>query len=303
MNTIEFQQNRAATINQIREFFAQKNVLEVETPLLCPATVTDPYIESISATILDDTFYLQTSPEYAMKKLLADGSGSIFQICKAFRNEESGKIHNPEFTMLEWYRVGFDHHQLMDEMDELLQLILQCQPAQRITYQQLFLTHFDIDPHTTDIETLKNLAIDHNINLTDPESIDRDTWLNLLITHVIEPTMGIEQPLFLYDYPASQAALAKMRDGNPPVAERFEVYVNGVELANGFHELTDAKEQAARFEKDLAQRQQLGLSSPKPDKTFLAALEKGLPECAGVALGIDRLIMLALSVDNIHLAS
>lgn len=288
---------RAATIKTIRDFFSERGLLEVETPLLCHTSVTDPFIESIITsqslgTNKEKQFYLQTSPEYAMKRLLAAGSGSIFQICKAFRQGDVGRLHNPEFTILEWYRIGYDHHQLMDEMDDLLQLILQTPKADRKTYKELFQSFFDIDPHNTSLAELKACAVAHNINVIS-DNVDRDTWLDLLRTHVIEPQLGSHQPCFIFDFPASQAALARVQTTNPPVASRFEVYFRGIELANGFHELQDASEQRKRFEKNLVERRKLQLSELPIDEFFLAALAHGLPDCSGVALGVDRLVMLA----------
>lgn len=292
---------RAKIIKQIRDFFFAKNILEVETPLLCHTSVTDPYIQSIPAFFQahpqenEIKYYLQTSPEYAMKRLLAAQSGPIFQITKAFRQGEVGRFHNPEFTMLEWYRPGFDHHHLMDEMDELLQLILKKNPAERKTYAELFQSFFKINPHEAQVEQLKNIADDFNLQV-EGDIQDKDTWLNLLMSYQIEPQLGQDKPCFVYDFPASQAALAKIIDG---VAARFEVYVNGIELANGFYELQDAKEQRKRFENNLLERKKLGLPDLRIDENFLAALESGLPNCAGVALGIDRLIMIAADATRI----
>jgi lysyl-tRNA synthetase class 2 len=282
---------RAEIITQIREFFASRNVLEVETPLLSKATVTDVHLHSLKTT---GNLYLQTSPEYAMKRLLANGSSSIYQICKAFRDDESGRLHNLEFTILEWYRVGFNHHQLMDEMDELLQLILSMGVATRYSYQEIFEKFLKINPHNVDVATLQSYAREHKINLAID---DKDALLQLLVSEVIEPKL--KDVVFIYDYPASQAALAKIRKAKFPVAERFEVYVDGIELANGFHELQDAREQRQRFLNDLEKRQQLGYPKIPLDENFLASLEYGLPACAGVALGVDRLIMLALGVSHI----
>ena len=281
---------------KLRRFFIEREVWEVETPLLSHATVPDPFIESLTIAS-DKKRYLQTSPEFAMKRLLAAGSGSIFQITKAFRKEESGRQHNPEFTMLEWYRVGFDHHQLMQEMDALLQYMLHCLPAKKTSYQQLFLDHLNIDPLTATIGALSQCAKAHAISIE--STLEKDDWLNLLMTHCIEPKLGANEPLFIYDYPASQSALAKLSQQDPRVAERFEVYYKGVELANGFHELRDAKEQRARFEKDNQLRQDKQLDQVPLDEFFLQALAHGLPDCAGVALGVDRLVMLALGVEDI----
>lgn len=293
--TIEQLRARAKIIASIREFFAARDVLEVETPLLSRATVTDPHIASITAQ--HETLYLQTSPEYAMKRLLAAGSGHIYQICKAFRQGDVSKRHNPEFTMLEWYRVGFDHHALMDEMDELLQLILNTQPAERMSVLEIYEKYVGINPHQASVDELARAA-QEKINLS-TEITDRNTWLDLLFTHCIEPHIGQERPLFLYDFPASQAALAKIRHENPPVASRFEVYFKGMELANGFHELQNAEEQRKRFENDLLYRASHGLPAVPLDENFLKALESGLPDCAGVALGIDRLVMLAIKYEAI----
>ncbi|EKD71178.1 MAG: hypothetical protein ACD_46C00260G0003 [uncultured bacterium] len=293
---------RARILQRLREFFAKKNILEVETPLLCHTSVTDPYIESIPAMFqsnaLKQTYYLQTSPEYAMKRLLAADSGPIFQICKAFRQGEIGQQHNPEFTILEWYRPGFDHHQLMNEMDELLQFILQALPAERKTYAEVFQLFLQIDPHTASTDTLKRLAHKHDINVQDDIS-DRDTWLQILMSYCIEPQIGRDRPFFIYNFPISQAALAKIVPGNPATASRFEVYFKGFELANGFHELTDAKEQRKRFENNLQQRKILNLADLPIDEFFLQALVHGLPNCAGVALGVDRLVMIATKSSRI----
>jgi lysyl-tRNA synthetase class 2 len=294
---------RAKLIAQIREFFAARDVLEVETPLLSHATITDPHIQTISATFQGygnktQTLFLQTSPEYAMKRLLAAQIGSIYQICKAFRQDDPGYLHNPEFTVLEWYRLGFDHHDLMQEMDELLQLILNTKPATYFSYQQLFQHYLHINPHCATVEELSACAAQHQIDMTSALS-DRDAWLSLLLTHLIEPQLGFDHPVFIYDFPKSQAALAKIRDEEPPVASRFELYFKGIELANGFHELLDVTEQRHRFNADLTYRKQQGLATFPLDERFLAALESGMPDCAGVALGIDRLIMLALQCQSI----
>ena len=297
-------QSRATFIARIRHFFAARAVIEVETPLLSHGTITDPHIQAITALFkLDNdskgkTVYLQTSPEYAMKRLLAAGMGSIYQICKAFRQGEVGKLHNPEFTVLEWYRPGFDHHDLMDEMDELLQHVLQTKPMMRFSYAEVFEKYLGINPHNATIAELSDCAKKNNIEMAGGLS-DRDAWLNLLISHCIEPQLGLDNPVFVYDFPASQAALAKIRHENPSVASRFELYFKGVELANGFHELLDADEQRKRFETDLIYRKEHGLPIVPIDERFIAALEKGLPDCAGVALGIDRLMMLALGCNEI----
>ncbi len=292
---------RAKLYRDIRAFFAARGVLEVETPLLCQHSVTDPYIESFQSlySANQQAYFLQTSPEYAMKRLLAAGSGPIFQICKAFRNGESGQQHNPEFTMLEWYRPGFTHHQLMDEMDAFLQTILDCQPATRQSYQGLFNQYFACDVLQCEIDTLQQLVKQHVPLSSDHVTLERDTCLDLLLTHVIEQDLGQDAPFFLYDFPATQAALAKIRPEQPPVAERFEVYLKGREAANGFHELTDADEQEQRFLKDQQRRAANQANIPSIDQRLLAALKNGLPNCAGVAIGLDRLLMQAAKTDSI----
>ena len=297
---------RAAFIAKIREFFQSRGVLEVETPLLSHATVTDPYVLSIpavftqSGSAVEEKVFLQTSPEYAMKRLLASGSGPIYQICKAFRQGDLGKIHNPEFTMLEWYRPSFDHHQLMDEMDEFLQHVLGTPEAKRFTYAEIFTTVVGINPHTADLDALNVCIRKHGIDLHACLT-HRNDALDILFTHIIEPQMNSDQPIFLYDYPVSQAALAKIRsEENPPVASRFEVYFKGIELANGFHELQNVDEQRKRFENDLRLRNENHISSVPVDENFLAALAAGLPDCSGVALGVDRLVMLALQAASLR---
>ncbi len=296
---------RAALIARIREFFAARGVLEVETPLLSAATVTDPHLHSLETRLEERPFYLQTSPEFAMKRLLAAASGAgrdrpIYQICKAFRGGESGRRHNPEFTLLEWYRPGFDHHALMGEIDELLGDILGTAAATRRTYAEVFAEHLGFDPHTADVATLRRAAAEHALDVAGLEDAGRDDWLSLLLAVVVEPHLGRGRPTFVLDFPASQAALARLKPGDPTVAERFEVFVEGVELANGFHELADAGEQRRRFLADLEARAAAGLEAVPVDERLLAALEAGLPDCAGVALGVDRLVMLALEADSLE---
>ncbi len=294
---------RAALVAGIRAFFAERGLLEVETPLLAAAAVTDLHLDSLSCRLEaaggERTLYLQTSPEFAMKRLLAAGSGPIFQISKAFRNTETGRCHNPEFTLLEWYRPLWDHHALMDEMDELLGAVLGVGAAERIRYGELYARHLGVDPHRDPVARLEAVAARHGIAAEGFAGADRDGWLQLLGSHLIEPRLGRGRPTFVFDYPASQAALARIRPGPPPVAERFEVFVEGLELANGYHELTDAPEQRRRFADDLAQRRALGREAVPIDERLLAALEAGMPDCAGVALGIDRLAMLEAGVGSL----
>lgn len=303
--TLSALQQRAAIITRIRDFFKTRGILEVDTPLMASTSVTDLHLHSLSLSFqppgftVPRTLYLQTSPEYAMKRLLAAGCGPIYQICKAFRADSPGSHHNPEFTMLEWYRPGFDHHALMDEMDELLQMVLSTPSAERIRYADAFVHATGLDPHSADTAALAAFG-KKTIAPASPVT-HRNDWLDLIMSQCIEPGFQTNRPVFIYDFPASQAALAKVRhDESPPVASRFEVYCGGMELANGFHELQDAKEQRRRFEADLSDRAAAGLPAVPLDERFLQALEHGLPDCAGVALGIDRLIMLATGSEKLR---
>ena len=301
---------RATIIQQIRAFFIKRGLFEVETPSLSQAGVTDqhlvcfkthfvgPEISEAKPEPLGVPLYLQTSPEFHMKRLLSAGSGSIFQIAKAFRNEESGRYHNPEFTLLEWYQVGFDHFQLMDEMEQLLQLVLQCGQAKRLSYQQAFLEELKVDPLSASLDDLKASASHLNLGAVLENETDYDTVLQLLFCVAIEPIIANDYPCFVYDFPASQAALARISPTDKRVSERFEVYYKGIELANGFHELSDSEEQLRRFEKDNLLRKQNDLPEMPIDRRFVESL-KNLPDCAGVALGIDRLIMLATEQKHI----
>lgn len=294
---------------RIREYFAAAGVLEVDTPVLSSVGATDPALQSFSTTCHGPgpcpgaPLYLHTSPEFPMKRLLAAGMGSIYQICKVFRDGESGRFHNPEFTLLEWYRTGFDHAALMADVElllrEVLRDILPLGPARHWTYRELFRHAADIDPFVTSVDEIRQVLYDRGIIPPDALSEDDiDGWLDLLLTHVIEP--ALEKGLVIIrEYPASQAALARLLPGDPPVAARFEAYLNGIELANGYHELSDAAEQHRRFERDLTRRVTRGLTAVEPDWRLLAALQAGLPDCAGVALGIDRLLMIASGAGRI----
>lgn len=292
--SLDIAKKRATLLQKTRDFFQSRNILEVETPLLCHTSTPDPMIDSFILETDQRTAYLQTSPEFAMKRLLAANYGPIYQICKAFRKEESGRYHNPEFTLLEWYRPGFNHHDLMNEMDLFLQATLSTGPCDKISYQALFEKHCNINPLDATVEQLTTIAKQNDIHYA--EEADKDTWLHLILSHAIEPTLGKETPIFIYDYPKSQAALSVI---NGDTAERFEVYFKGVELANGFHELTDANEQQVRFEKENKLREKTGKHALPVDHLLLSALESGLPSCAGVALGFDRLVMLALDSGHI----
>lgn len=303
--TLSMLEQRAQLLRQIREFFFERKVLEVETPALSAFGVSDVHLQNLAVRSANSNLpplFLHTSPEYSMKRLLAAGCGSIYQLTKVFRDDEQGRFHNPEFTLLEWYRVGFDDVQLMDEINSLMQQVLDCPPARRISYQQLFIDELEIDPLSVDaFADLQDVLLVHPeiADLVKHET-DLDTLLQLAMVTVIEPYFSQQQPVFVYDFPASQAALAKLDNNNPKVAKRFELYFKGVELANGFAELTDAAVQRERFEQDNRQRRKLGLTEMATDERFLAALEAGLPECAGVALGIDRLLMLQAGATHIN---
>ncbi len=296
---------RAAVMAEIRRFFTDRGVLEVETPCMSQATVTDIHLFPFETRFVGPghsqglNLYLMTSPEYHMKRLLAAGCGPVFQLCRSFRNEEMGRHHNPEFTMLEWYRPCYDMYRLINEVDDLLQqgiaiffsigdiaqIQLRCDFTQlcfigreRVNFQ-MALKRLLIG------ETFRRLALQH--------------LLQLLFTMGVEPHIGKDRPTFIYHFPATQASLAQISPEDHRVAERFEVYYKGIELANGFHELTDAHEQRLRFEQDNRKRAARGLPQQPIDNNLLAALEAGLPDCSGVALGVDRVVMLALGAESI----
>lgn len=296
---------RAELLHLIRCFFAEEGVLEVETPLLSHGTVTDVHIDAFSTAFHfseqgnQETLYLQTSPEYAMKRLLCAGSGPIYQLCKAFRHEGAGRYHNPEFTLLEWYRPGFDHHQLMVDVDHLLQRVLQTKSAEKISYQAVFIRELDMDPLTVTVSQLQQRAEALGLDMASAMPEDIDTLLQLLFSLYIEPKIGQDKPCFVYGFPVSQAALAQVNREDPRTADRFEVYYKGIELANGFNELRDAHEQRTRFMRDNQLRQTQGLPPMPIDEHFLSALEAGLPACAGVAMGVDRLLMLRVNASHI----
>jgi lysyl-tRNA synthetase class 2 len=292
---------RARILSEIRAFFYEREILEVETPALSIAAITEPHLESFQTLYTGPgmaggvPFYLHTSPEFPMKRLLAYGSGPIYQIARVFRQGERGRLHNPEFTLLEWYRPGYNHHDLMQEVDALVRQLLGKRRAlvetEYLSYAEAFVLYAGINPHLADLESLQQCASRHNIGNVAGLEQDRDAWLDLILTHKVEPHLGQGGLTFLYDYPASQASLARVRIETPPVAERFELYFEGVELANGFHELQDAAEQRRRFEAE--QRKHTGGGQLPPlDERLLAALQHGMPDCSGVALGVDRLLML-----------
>ena len=299
---------RARILEGLRAFFSARGVLEVETPILSTAAATDQHLDSFETCYTGPgapngiPLYLHTSPEFFMKRLLAAGSGPIYQLGRVFRQGEAGRRHNPEFTLLEWYRPGLDHFALMDELEALVAPILAARlnaPAERLSYREAFLRHAGIDPHLASLDELRVCAahwgVQHDLGS------ERDAWLDLILTHTVEPQLGRGRLTFLYAYPASQASLARLAKdvSGTPVAERFELYCEGVELANGFHELADAGEQRRRFDADNAARVVHGLPPMPLDEHLLAALAHGLPDCAGVALGLDRLVMLAAGAPSL----
>ncbi|WP_415885862.1 EF-P lysine aminoacylase EpmA [Neptuniibacter sp. QD37_6] len=298
--SIDNLRKRGELFGYIRDFFKQRGVLEVDTPVMSNCAVSDPFIDSIEVDYRETLgaegrqLYLQTSPEYAMKRLLAAGSGPIYQMSKVFRNGEYGRRHNPEFTMLEWYRPGFDDTDLIDEIEALIKPVLQLDQVERITYSDLFFRYLGFRPEEVVLEDLIKETRKHiDIELDDS---DPDTWLNLLMSHVIEPQLEQVDAIIVMDYPQSQAALARVRKNSAgiTVAARFELFVRGVELANGYYELTDSVEQKRRLDADQKQRATLDLPQRPLDTRLVDALEVGMPDCAGVALGVDRLLMLAL---------
>jgi len=295
---LEVLRARARLLGHIRGFFADAGVMEVETPIASRAATTDPALQSLQTSLSgtgtkDRTLYLHTSPELPMKRLLAAGSGPIFQICKVFRDGERGHLHHPEFTLLEWYRPSLGYRALMAEVADLVRCALDRPElsVQQLSYRELFLDHLGLDPLTADPKDLRRAA--EGIPGSREMDLGRDGWLDLLLTHHIEAALGRGWLTFVYDYPPSQAALARIRKERVPVAERFELYLEGMELANGFQELTDPREQRRRFAADLDKRAANGLERLPEDLEFLAALEVGIPETAGVALGLDRLLMVA----------
>jgi lysyl-tRNA synthetase class 2 len=304
---------RAETYARIRGFFAERGVVEVQTPTLSAAGVTEPALASLTVDVrsLRGRRYLRTSPELAHKRLLAAGSGDIYELGRVYRDGELGRWHTPEFEMLEWYRVGFGEADLMDEVFALFQVVLDpavpgldpAVPELRrldVRYADAFAQTFGIDAHRLDArdeDRVRGALLERHIDA--PAAVSGQELLDLALATAIVPGWPRRTAIFLSDYPAAQAALARIRPGTPPVAARFEVFVNGIELGNGFHELRDPAEQRARFERDLARRRELGLPEPPIDEAFLQALDRGLPDCSGVAIGIDRLIAVQSGADTL----
>lgn len=304
--SLEAMRLRASLYAEIRGFFAARGVLEVETPVLSEAGNTEPNIDSFSTAFSGHRDagaprrWLRTSPEYPLKRLLAAGIGDCYELGRVFRNGEAGGRHNPEFTMLEWYRVGWDHVRLADEAVALVQralaLVGRRAQVESTSYRDLFLRWVGVDPFLAADAQLRQPLDGIGI---DAQDLSRDDWLDLLMTHRIQPGLAADRITVVHDWPATQCALARVRDGDPPVAERFELYLGRFELANGYHELTDAAEQRQRFERDCAVRAARGTVQPPVDERLLGALQSGMPDCAGVALGVERLLMALLGTDRI----
>jgi lysyl-tRNA synthetase class 2 len=309
-STLEALRRRAELLARVRRFFADRGILEVETPYLATGVIVDAHIDPSIALYRADgghgtletarVLRLHTSPEAAMKRLLAAGSGPIYEIARVFRDGEVGRAHNPEFTMVEWYRPGFTLEALMDEVDALIQDLLGTPPADRRSYREIFRSIVGLDPWGAAAETLAACAARELVPV--PESFDRgdrDAWLELILSARISPILGSERPIFVFDYPPTQAALARVHSGPPPVARRFELFYRGRELANGYDELRDVTEHRRRFETANSKRAAMGKEVLPVDEEFLAAIEHGLPESSGVALGFDRVVMLALGAESI----
>jgi lysyl-tRNA synthetase class 2 len=295
-------------LTDIRMFFQQRGVLEVETPLLCATTGTDPNLDffatQLNAAPNYPSLYLQTSPEFAMKRLLAAGTGSIYQICKAFRNGESGRLHNPEFTLLEWYRLDYALPTLMTEVAELLQVLLkQTLPAlqiRQVSYQQLFQDATGLDALEFNLPAYQAFAQGRGffeaLDLCENKHV---LWLDFIFSHCVQSTMPQDTILLVADYPSTLSSLARINSKDPRLSERFEVFINGVELGNGYFELSNATEQSARFDQEIVYRQQHGLKAVEKDQRLLSALKAGLPDCSGVAIGLDRLLMFISETSHI----
>ena len=307
--SIEVLQRRAEIVRKLREFFDDRDFFEVETPLLSHDTVVDRYIDPVSIPKIavtgctDDSdvrLWMQTSPEFAMKRLVASGAKAIYQISKCFRKGEKGAAHNPEFTMLEWYRVGDDLQKGMELLAELVELVLQRPKTSMLSYSEAFSKFANLDPFKASIQQMKTVLQDNEVSFDDSSECGGvDSWLNLILSEVVQQHLGTEQPVIVYDWPASQSALAIVRPDDNPVAERFEIYVDGVELANGYHELLDPDELSRRSSINNQGRLKDGSGLLPEDNRLLGAMRSGLPPCAGVALGVDRLVMLATGAETI----
>lgn len=293
---VEALQLRAAMLHEIRAYFYAQNVLEVETPILCHSIGTDPYLDFFATTMGGMELYLQTSPEFSMKRLLAAGSGSIYQITKSFRQGESGCYHNPEFTLLEWYRVGFDLHALMDDAEGLLVPLLAknvfLRTTQRLSYVEVFEKYTGLNPLEFSLPKYQQVAED--FGLYDAHNVcanDHSLWLDFLFSLCVQKKLVKNQLCMIYNYPACLPSLARLNKDNNLLVDRVELFINGVEIANGYFELTDADEQEARFEQEILQREKNKAFAVEKDRRLLSALKSGLADCSGIAIGLDRLLM------------
>lgn len=305
--SIELIRLRAKLLHDIRSFFYAENILEVETPILCHATGTDPYIDFFSthqSCVNQPTLYLQTSPEFAMKRLLAAQTGSIYQITKAFRKGESGRLHNPEFSLLEWYRVGYDLQQLMDDTELLISKFLPVkffpEASERISYTDIFRHYTGLNALQFNVKEYREAAE----KLGFPEAIslcenDHPAWLDFLFSHSVQAHLGKAGLCMIYNYPANLPSLAQLSPDNPLTVARVEVFIQGIELGNGYCELLDYQQQNSRFEQEILLRERKGTAKAHKDERFLAAMQSGLPKCSGIAIGLDRLLMIISQKNHI----
>jgi lysyl-tRNA synthetase class 2 len=300
--TKEMLRARANLLQVVRQFFDQRNFVEVQTPILSQDIVVDRYLEPLSIPgeqlsiprARGQTFWLQTSPEFAMKRLLATGVEAIYQISHAFRAGEAGRLHNPEFIMLEWYRCGDDLQAGMNLLREFTCAVFGQPNCQLTSYREVFQQHALIEPLAAAVNDFRQRAMELNLDVTSLEAIDDlDVWRNFFLANVVEPRLGYPVPQIVFDWPASQAALARIRQDDPPVAERFELYYRGVELANGYHELLDADELLRRNRATNRNRELDGRRQLPDESRLLQTMRTGLPACCGVAVGFDRLLMVA----------
>ncbi|MFI3256261.1 MAG: elongation factor P--(R)-beta-lysine ligase [Psittacicella sp.] len=301
--SIELLKSRNKFIKEVRNFFDKRDILEVDTPILSSYGVTDVNLNTFSTFYNSPynskykTLYMITSPEYHMKRILAKYNIPIYQVTKVFRNEEEGVKHNPEFTMLEWYRPGFDMFDLISEIEDLMKDTIKISKVELMSYTEVFEKYFNIDPISCDINILKEEALKYNYSSLNPQ--DRDSLLEFLFSIHIEPKVGNIHPIAVYNFPATQASLARVDPNNSLLANRFEIYYKGVELANGFNELTNYKAQLERFKKDNIKRSELNLPEIEIDINLIEALKSGMKQVSGVAIGLDRLIMIALDKKSI----
>lgn len=299
--SLETLQKRAEFLATIRQFMADRQILEVETPALSKSGNTDPNIDSLVTEVKrpdqveKQTYFLHTSPEFAMKRLLAAGSEAIYQICRVFRDDEYSKLHNVEFTMLEWYRPDFTYYDLMNEISDLLG-ILGFETPEKLSFAELFQSFTELDPHNTELQALENVAKERGLKSS---NLSEAALFDFIISDILDKQLDSTKPLFIYDYPVSMSALANFSDTQPKVAKRFELIIKGIEIANGYDELIDPKEQRRRLENDLTQRFQANKVEIPLDEHLLEAMQNGLPKMAGVAVGLDRLLMLKLGKNEV----